>query len=273
MDGSRKRKHEAESGAETDDAITSSENVDGEDGESDTDVAEEKGNEDFETAEEEEEKRDPEASAANVDDEESEPTTKLLLARALMPWASTSGFVQYGTGGKGCPVDGLAMQAQKEMLASVLKALGTRRLTQSTARQAMAEVLKQKGFPLEPSASLEASTELAKRLQTMLSHYKRAKAARQSPPWLRDVEAHIADAGVLQQPAAATRKRPAAFACKRPAADGATGGSTLAAVTAAPAAAAEAAPAAIAATAAVPAAAGEFPTLAAAAAAAAQQQQ
>ena len=70
------------------------------------------------------------------------------LAKALMPYASTSGFVQYGVGGRSCPTDDDLLLKQAEMLAAIISVLYSknRRFTLAVAKKAVEVVYSFQGF-------------------------------------------------------------------------------------------------------------------------------
>lgn len=128
----------------------------------------------------------------------------LAVAEAALPFATTSGFVQYNTGSKKATVNGDLLTSQAPLLGAVLRALRGKRLVESTAKKAIAEVLKQRGFNLDPDDADEAANIQGDRLRSMLSHYKRAKGAKQQPPWVESIDKEVG--GKLD-------------VCKKPAAD------------------------------------------------------
>ena len=53
-----------------------------------------------------------------------------MLAATLLPFATTSGFVQYGEGQKSSSVNPTLLERQSALLASLVQAMGDKRLSQ-----------------------------------------------------------------------------------------------------------------------------------------------
>ena len=125
------------------------------------------------------------------------------LAGAMLPWAATSGFIQYGQLLRRSPLDKAGLEAHKGLVSAVWELTGGS-LSQSVAKAAMLKVTEAKQFCLGPQDREDCAVTLAKRLRTMLCHVGRVGPT----TWLEK-----------NKPGDCTPKRPAAkAACKRPAA-------------------------------------------------------
>ena len=138
------------------------------------------------------------------------PNIALAVAKALVPHASTSGFIQYGEALKRSKIDSVKLTEQAHMLADVILALQGRRLTSGTAQKAIEKVYQAKSFFVDDEQT--AYVVLAKRLSTMLAHYHRAKTNDQRPDWLLSVESHLPAAvlGATGKKNEPSKRKPAA---------------------------------------------------------------
>ena len=95
------------------------------------------------------------------------------LARAMIPFAETSGFVQYGVGGRECPIDADLLIKQAEMLAAIINVLQSknRRFSYAVAKRSTQLVFQLKGFQLSKPVMKEAICTIAQRLLTMVCHF------------------------------------------------------------------------------------------------------
>ena len=137
------------------------------------------------------------------------------LARALIPFAETSGFVQYGTGGRECPLDTDLLIKQAEMLAAIINVLQSknRRFSYAVAKRTIELVFQLKGFALSKDMMKEAIDTIAQRLTTMVGHFFRAHNSGHSPRWIIEIQKHLKS---LKQGAVESPK-PGAVVTKRPA--------------------------------------------------------
>ena len=70
------------------------------------------------------------------DGEEVDDCYATMLAATMLPFATTSGFVQYGEGHKSSSVNLTLLERQSALFASVAHSMGDKRLSQSTGLEA-----------------------------------------------------------------------------------------------------------------------------------------
>jgi hypothetical protein len=115
----------------------------------------------------------------------------LKVAAKILPLAHSSGFVQYADSGRSAPVDGEALLRQAPMVAAIAEAAGDRRLSQSVCKQAVREVYRQKWPGIQGTSLKDACSQLAKRMRTMLAHFRRAQGLTQNSEWVMAVKQHM----------------------------------------------------------------------------------
>ena len=84
------------------------------------------------------------------DGEEVDDGCATMLAATLLPFATTSGFVQFREGQKSSSVNPTLLERQSALLASLVDAMGDKRLSQSTGREALEKAFRMKFFFLSP---------------------------------------------------------------------------------------------------------------------------
>ena len=145
------------------------------------------------------------------DDGDANEDLSFRIGVALIPFATTSGFIQYGSKLKRSPVVASSLEQQAAMVGAVLKILGPCRLSQSTTKAAMGHEFSARPFTFTNDVRADAIEELSKRLRTLVCHYRRVASMLQRPPWMIEVCAHMNDKSHI-----AAMKRPASAAPKEP---------------------------------------------------------
>ena len=125
------------------------------------------------------------ASIADEEPREADQPLALHLAQAMLPHATATGFIQYSVGGKRGKVVPRLLSLQAKLLAAVLGKLGQSRLTLKIAMAAIRQVYSMRSWVVDKED--EAISTLAKRLQTMVAHFMRARNLPQPPAWLQQV--------------------------------------------------------------------------------------
>ena len=158
---------------------------------------------------------DDDKKAMDDDENKDQQVVANHLAKALIPYAETPGFVQYGTGGRECPLDTDLLIKQAEMLAAIINVLQSknRRFSYAVAKRSIELVFQLKGFQLSKPMMKEAIDTIAQRLTTMVGHFFRAHNSGHSPRWIIEIQKHL----ILPKPGPGKSPKPGAVVTKRPA--------------------------------------------------------
>lgn len=150
------------------------------------------------------------------------PALVASLASIALPLATTTGWIQYSTGGKSGHLNIEQLRHYRALLTGFAEVLQRKRLTVKLAEKVIRHIISMKGWMIQNEE--EAITQLADRLRTLVCHYYRARNAGKQPKWYQD---HFGGDGqttetrrrvVKKSPPARDAEAPTQVVTKRPAA-------------------------------------------------------